>query len=209
VSGTSPRPRRRLPRAQRREEILAAALQAFAKSGYHSTHVDDVIRAAGVARGTFYLHFTSKHDVFAALVDRMLAIFLDAKPEAPEPEIRRVADAETILRNSYRTLFDTFRRHRTLCRLLFEEAVGLDKGFADRLEEHFHVWHERVAGTLKLFVKRGVARRDLDVEVTADLVLGMVERVTRRHLFPERAPDLDRLVDAVVALELKGIAPNR
>ena len=106
-------------------------------------------------------------------------------------------------------LFETFRRHRTLCRLLFEEAVGLDKGFADRLEEHFGVWHERVAATLQLFVKRGVARRDLDVEVTADLVLGMVERITRRHLFPERAPYLDRLVDAVVSLELRGIAPAR
>ena len=202
-------PRRRLPRAERREQILAAALQAFGRGGYHGTHVDDVIRAAGVARGTFYLHFDSKHEVFAALVDRMMGIFLDARPEVPEPAVRRLADAEAILRRSYRLLFETVHRHRALCRLLFDEAVGIDKGFADRLASHFGVWHERVAFTLRLFVTKGVARRGLDVDLTADLVLGMVERLARRHLFTEAAPDLDRLVDAIVAFELRGIAAGR
>ena len=75
--------------------------------------------------------------------------------------------------------------------------------------KHLRVWHERVAATLRLFVARGVARRDLDVEVTADLVLGMVERISRRYLFPDRAPDIDRLVESIVAFELRGIRPPR
>lgn len=199
------RPRTRLTKEDRREQILAAALRAFGRGGYHGTHVDDVVREAGVARGTFYLHFPSKHAVFAALVERTLQLFLDARPPIPEGELHSLADAERILKNSYRTLFETFRKHRQLCRLLFDEAIGVEKGFAEALERHFQVWHERVAGTLALFVDRGIARRDLDVPLTADLVLGMAERVTRRHLFAERAPSIDRLVDAIVALELRGI----
>ena len=194
-----------MPKAERKEQILQAALKVFGKGGYHGTHVDHVIREAGVARGTFYLYFQSKHDVFAALVDRMLTIFLDARPPIPEPEIHAPADAEVVLTHSYRVLFETFRRHRHLCRLLFDEAVGLDKGFADLLAKHFRVWHERVASTFRLFVERGAARKDLDLEVTPDLVLGMVERVTRRYLFTERAPDIDRLVRAIVAFEIRGI----
>lgn len=209
MASPAKRPRRRLTREARREEILDAALTVFGRGGYHGTHVDDVIRAAGVARGTFYLHFESKHAVFEALVDRMLEVFLDARPTAPEPDVRGPADAEAILRASYRTVFETFRKHRRLCRLLFEEAVGLDKGFRARLARHLGVWHERVRKTLAWFVERGAARKGLDVEVTADLVLGMVERITKSRLLGDDAPDLDRLVDAIVSFEMRGIRPGR
>jgi len=197
--------RTQLSKEARREQLLEAALTAFERGGYHGTQVSDVIREAGVARGTFYLYFPSKHAVFAALVERMLALFLEVRPAEPDPDVTSAADVETVLRRSYRTVFETFRGHRRLCRLLFEEAAGVDKGFTDAIARHFRAWHDRVARTLQLFVARGVARGDLDVALTGDLVLGMVERIARRHLFADRSPDLDRLVDAVVALELRGI----
>jgi len=207
VAPRRPRNPRRtlLSRDARREQLLEAALRAFERGGYHGTHVDDVIREAGVARGTFYLHFQSKHAVFAALVERMLGLFLEVKPAEPEPELRTVADAEAILRASYRTVFETFRTHRRLCRLLFEEAVGVDKGFTAALASHFRAWHDKVARTLQYFAGRGLLRRGLDVPITADLAVGMVVWLARRHLFAERAPDLDRLIDAVVAFELRGV----
>jgi AcrR family transcriptional regulator len=193
------------PGAERREQLLEAALHAFERRGYHGTHVADVIREAGVARGTFYLYFQSKHDAFEALIDRMLGIFLGARPPGIEEGIRTAEDAERVLRGSVRTVLETFRRHRRLCRLLLEEAVGLDKGFAERLERHLGVWRERVGATRAHFVELGIARPDLDVEVTADAVVGMVLHLTRRHLFRESPPDLDRLVDAIVRLEMDGI----
>ena len=196
--------RRRLAPEARREEILEAAVKVFVRGGYHGTHVSHVIQEAGVARGTFYLYFESKHAVFEALVDRMLSIFLDARSETPDPEVRTLVDAEALLRISYRAVFETFRRHRQLCRLLFDEAVGADKGFADRLAKHYLAWHGRIAATLRLFVERGVARKGLDAEVSAELILGAVERATRRYVLPDKAPDLERLIDAIVALELRG-----
>src|SRR5262245_27777016 len=206
----SRRPRRRLPKDVRRAEILDAALRAFVRGGYHGTQVEDVIREAGIARGTFYLHFDSKHDVFAALVDRTLGVFLDARPSLPEEDdLRTPADVERRLRAVYRRLFETFHRHRALGRLLFEEAVGVDKGFAETLDRHFRIWHERVRAAMKILKERGLVRRDLDVEVSADLVLGMVERLARRHLFQERSPDLPRLVDAMVAMETRGVLGKR
>ncbi len=195
-----------MQRAERREQILAAALKAFSRTGYHGTHVADVIAEAGVARGTFYLHFQSKHDVFAALVDRTLEILLSVRPEAEEPVVRRRADAEQILRDSYTTVLGTIHKHRQLMRLLFDEALGIDKGFRKQLEQHFTVWHQRITATIAFFQERGVAREDLDVEVTGQLALGMVERLARRYLFGVRSPDLPRLVEALVAFELRGIA---
>lgn len=197
--------RRNLKRAARREQLLQSALTAFSKEGYHATSVDDIIKVAGVARGTFYLHFESKHAVFDALIDRMLKIFLDVRPAEEEPEIRTIEDAEALLRMSYRVVLSTFHEHRQLTQLLFDEAIGLSKGFRDKLEAHYVIWHERVERTLAQFVARGVGREGLDTEVTAQIVIGMVERITRKYLLTSAKPDLDRLIDALVAFELSGV----
>ena len=198
--------RRRLTREARREQILQAALTAFSRGGYHATHVADVIREAGIARGTFYLHFDSKHAVFEALVDRTLQILLDVRPAETEPPVHGRADAEAILRMSYTTVFETLHHHRALMRLLFEEAVGLEKGFRTKLEAHLRTWHTRIAETLRYFQRQEAARADLDADLAGDLILGMVERMARVHLFRARRPDIPALVEAIVAFELGGIA---
>ncbi len=186
---------------------MQAALKAFTKGGYHGTHVEHVVKEAGVARGTFYMHFDSKHDVFDALVDRTLDVFLAVRPEGDSVNVKSVADAERMLRESYRVVLTTFHKHRQLTRLLFDEAVGLEKGFRKKLEGHYRIWHQRVAETLDMLVERGVARRTLDVEITSEMVIGMVERIARRYLFQSRKPDIDRLVDALVTFELGGLEP--
>lgn len=49
-----------------RSRVLQAAVVAFSRHGYHEVTVDDVCRAAGIAKGSFYRHFTSKEDLFFA-----------------------------------------------------------------------------------------------------------------------------------------------
>jgi AcrR family transcriptional regulator len=77
-----PKPVRRLPRAQRREQILAAATEAFARSGFATTSLDDIAMQAGIARVLLYRHFDSKTDLYQAVLDRMCAR-LDAHVEEP------------------------------------------------------------------------------------------------------------------------------
>jgi len=82
VTEERPEPVRRLPRAQRREQILAAATQAFARSGFAATGLDDIATEAGVTRVILYRHFDSKTDLYQAVLDRMCAR-LDAHVEEP------------------------------------------------------------------------------------------------------------------------------
>lgn len=49
-----------------RSRVLQAAVVAFSRHGYHEVTVDDVCRAAGIAKGSFYRHFASKEDLFFA-----------------------------------------------------------------------------------------------------------------------------------------------
>lgn len=61
---------RRLPRAERREQILSAATRAFARAGFAATPLDDVAVEAGISRVILYRHFDSKADMYRAVLDR-------------------------------------------------------------------------------------------------------------------------------------------
>ena len=52
-----------------RERILDAALEVFARKGYHRASVDDIVRASATSKGAVYHHFRTKEAVFLALVD--------------------------------------------------------------------------------------------------------------------------------------------
>ena len=62
-------PRRRLSAADRREAILAAALEVFSERGFHDASLDDVAARNGVSKALIYEHFASKRDLYAALLD--------------------------------------------------------------------------------------------------------------------------------------------
>jgi AcrR family transcriptional regulator len=73
------------PRWERRkdarpQELLAAALDLFVDRGYAATRLDDVAAQAGVSKGTLYLYFTSKEDLFKAMVrENMLPVLSEAE----------------------------------------------------------------------------------------------------------------------------------
>lgn len=59
--------------SEHREAILAAATDRFARFGFKKTSIEDVARRAGIGKGTVYLHFASKEELFGAAVRRIWA----------------------------------------------------------------------------------------------------------------------------------------
>lgn len=53
---------------ERRQEILAAALAAFAENGYAKTTMDDIVQRSGLSKGTLYWHFKNKEELFIATI---------------------------------------------------------------------------------------------------------------------------------------------
>ena len=78
---TTPKPRSRRKDA-RPGEIVAAALASFAERGYAATKLEDVAAAAGISKGTIYLYFPTKEDLFRAVVRQAVLPNL----EAAEPQ---------------------------------------------------------------------------------------------------------------------------
>src|SRR5713226_7792615 len=70
--------------------ILEAARKVFAKRGFHEATVDDIANAAGVAKGTVYLYYRSKRDVyFAALkfgIEQMYSMLVEKLRDVSTPQ---------------------------------------------------------------------------------------------------------------------------
>ncbi|MFI6331885.1 TetR/AcrR family transcriptional regulator [Micromonospora chersina] len=119
-----PEPVRRLPRAQRREQILIAATEAFARSGFAATGLDEIASEAGITRVILYRHFDSKTDLYQAVLNRMCAR-LDANVEEP---VGGFTDA------SIDGLLQAAVESPAGFRLLFQHAVR-EPEFKERIEK--------------------------------------------------------------------------
>jgi AcrR family transcriptional regulator len=70
-------------RAERRDQLLTAATQAFTRSGFAATSLDDIAAVAGVSRVILYRHFASKTELYRAVLDRACARLTAAVREQP------------------------------------------------------------------------------------------------------------------------------
>jgi AcrR family transcriptional regulator len=109
MSGDTKEPVRRLPRAQRREQILAAATKAFARNGFTATGLDDIAAEAGITRVLLYRHFDSKTDLYQAVLDRFCTV-LGAHVAEPvggftDASIDGLIEAATADPDGFRLLF--------------------------------------------------------------------------------------------------------
>ena len=101
-------------RTARRDAILAAAQEVFARKGFDGATIADIASAAGVASGTVYLYYESKIDMFAALNARLWEVVIGAMRDADAPP-----DVRGGTRARIHAVFASAGSHRDLLRLVF------------------------------------------------------------------------------------------
>jgi AcrR family transcriptional regulator len=119
------RPAGRRAKPARREAILEAALEEFSARGFTAARLDDVARRAGVAKGTIYLYFRDKEQLFEELIRSILspivgALELALRDERPVREIAEFA-IEVFVRDVYAT------RRKDVIRLVISEGGRFPK----------------------------------------------------------------------------------
>jgi AcrR family transcriptional regulator len=188
---------------ERRSQVLRCARKVFAERGYHAAGVADIIREAGVARGTFYLYFESKRAIFDELLD-VLFQELEGKIRRVDPTNGAEDSARQMLDNVGRVL-DTLLRNRDLTRILLREAVGLDAGFDRKLDELYR----RLAGLIERSLTSGQEMglvRDLDRRVASLMILGALKQVLDHSLAaPGSLPAAPELAREFLAIVLEGV----
>ncbi|MBX3227663.1 MAG: TetR/AcrR family transcriptional regulator [Labilithrix sp.] len=185
-----------MDKAERRQQILQNARDVFARLGYHAAKIDDIVAAAGIARGTFYSYFEDKRAIFEEIVDQTFArigasiVHVDTDDPA-----RSVAEQ---VRQNIRAIVHALLEDRATTKILLSDAVGLDPELDKKLMSFYEGVGQLLEGSLTDGQERGIVAPG-DVRMFAIMSLGAMKeimyQVTMRDLdYPE-----DRIVEQIYA----------
>lgn len=188
---------------ERRRQILSAAKVVFAEAGYHGASIHAIIEKAQIARGTFYLYFSSKSAVFDSILDQAMAelrskihrIEVEA-PDAPPPQVQ--------LREQVVATLEYIVRDRPLAILLMSAGHTPDAEATERLDQFFAEIRGLIQRALQTGTELGLVR-PCKPELVAAALLGMIRGVIESLIHQPDAPTADEVVDELLLVALRGV----
>jgi AcrR family transcriptional regulator len=195
-------------RPDRRAQILDAALTVFAEKGYYRAGVADIIAKTGVARGTFYLYFTSKRAVFDAVLDDIFGRILEtiAAVQVPDPWDEEIVIAQ-VRANAQRLARMMLADPRGV-RVLFAEAAGLDDEASHKIAEFYDRLGRWVSGALEDGVQLGIVR-PCNTMVAAHALIGSLRGMLWAWAVGLVPLDEATMVDEALRLARDGVLTPR
>jgi AcrR family transcriptional regulator len=106
----------RLPRGERRDQLLTIASEVFVDRGYHAAGMDEIADRAGVSKPVLYQHFSSKLDLYLAVLQLHGDILMAGVRQA----LRTTTDNRQRLRAAVQAFFDFIEHDSQGYRLIFE-----------------------------------------------------------------------------------------
>lgn len=180
-------------RAETRRRLVEAGTELFAREGLHGTTSTRIARVAGVAAGTFYLHFADKHALFRAIAFDTLARLRDHMAAAADAA---GTDVQRQLRARMETLVAFAEEQHDLVRIVFgrgHEAGALADEMADAL-------FPGVEARLRDRIAEGLADPGLHAAVAAQSLLAMWTRVVAWWVEDPSRASRDAVVETLVRM---------
>ena len=171
----------------RTSEILAAARSEFASKGFANATVDGIADRAGVAKGTVYLYFSSKNDLFLELLRQgILELHENARRE-----INAATDARGKLRAFLHARIEYCSRNRDFFRIYYTEFLRMQARMAGERPE-FQDLYEEQARLLESILQAGIVSGQFcifDVHKVARLTYEVIRAAVAQHVleWPDNA----------------------
>jgi AcrR family transcriptional regulator len=184
--------------------ILEAARKVFADKGFNDATVDDVANAAGVAKGTVYLYYRSKRDIyFAALkfgIEQMYA--------ALDEELNRASTPEAKLRALISVKLEYFDANRDFFKIYYSELGNLCI-HPGAIDSEFKAMYLSQAKVVESILKEGARKkvlRNLRFEQAAFAISDIIRGVVTQRVLGWSKSKINQDVDFIFDLIWKGIA---
>ncbi|WP_394939110.1 TetR/AcrR family transcriptional regulator [Psychromicrobium sp. YIM B11713] len=188
----------RLPRDERRAQLLAAATEVFVANGYHAAAMDEIAEAASVSKPVLYQHFPSKRELYIALLDVQLA-------ELTERMLTVIASTEDNRERVQATIgayFEFIAKGDQAHRLVFENDLINDPEVAAKIEAFNATYANAIAQT----IARNTELSEQEATLLGRGLAGMSQVSARYWL--ETGGELDREVaeEVIYRLAWRGIS---
>lgn len=191
--------------ADTKTKVLDAAEHVFSANGYGNSSLEKVAEYAGLSKGAVYWHFSSKQDLFLALLDRNYELQLRVLPAQIE-RILSADDARTALSDwfeSQLTCLMTGDEHS----MLFLEFVVSSR--EPQVRELLHNRHERlmkqVGELIRAMQHRGLLSNDTDPYSTAKMIDALLKGIFIEWLMDPRPEELKKLIHTTSQIIWKGL----
>lgn len=197
-------------RARRKEarpgEIIDAALDVFLEQGFGAAKLDDIASRAGVAKGTIFLYFSNKEDLFRAAANAALAAnFSTIQGIGADPDIPLAIFIPALLKQATHSQDS---KVTGLATLLITEA----RAFPDLARIWYDEVVSKILGLLTTAIERGQKRGEVkpgDPGLYAFSIIGpMMSAVLFRNIFsttPAALPDIEKLAEQHAQTVLNGL----
>jgi AcrR family transcriptional regulator len=198
---------------RRRDEIMAAAKEVFARKGFHATTIADIAKQAGLAYGSIYWYFDSKDELFHALMaveERALRVHVAAALAAQGASAEYAMGEDPLrafLKSSVQATFEFFEADKATVKLLFRDAYAL----GDRFEKHLGGIYERFIDDIETFVVASQERGEVVAappRMVAYTLAALVGQLAHRRLSTDDDVTAAQVADFVVSLVLDGLRPR-
>lgn len=188
----------RLPREQRRQQVLAAALDVFSTAGYHAASMDEIAEHAGVSKPVLYQHFPSKLDLYLEIldagIDELMAIARTA--------LTSTTDNATRVRAMVNAYFGFVEDPRGAFRLVFESDLSNEPAVRQRVDAA----DLALARLSAQVIAEDTGLSDDEALLISSGMLGTVQVAARRWLRDGDQVSRESAADLITSLAWRGIS---
>jgi AcrR family transcriptional regulator len=182
----------------RRHELLRAAREVFARKGYHEARVEDIVAAARVAKGTFYLYFRDKRSVFVELVDSLFARMATAILH-----VDISADVEGQVKHNIRAIIAVLLDDPLVTQLLLSYAAVPDQKFLEKIRSFYDGVKQMLATALQSGQEMGIVVQG-DTDLFATFTIGALKECLLEIAMTGKSHSREELVSELYRLLQSG-----
>ncbi|MGH7900423.1 MAG: TetR/AcrR family transcriptional regulator [Thermodesulfobacteriota bacterium] len=181
-------------RESRRERIIKVAAGLFSEKSYHDVTVDEIAEKVGVAKGTIYLYFPSKENLYLKILEDSY----EAIESLLEREIAKTDPSTSKLRKVLSLIFEYYRRNLDVLRILSRDETHL-------IKEHFELterWRMRRIRLYEKILEKGQKEgsfRNINTKLAALIIFGLVRSVMFFYKTNKTAGEIAEEVYSVIS----------
>ena len=188
----------RLPRDERRAQLLVAALEVFTAAGYHSAAMDEIADRAKVSKPVLYQHFPSKLELYLAVLD----LHIDSLVFAIQKAIAANRENSARVAATVEAYFGFIDSEGEAFRLLFESDMNVEPQVRERLNRMTYDCAAAISAVIS--IDTGLGKEESMMLAVG--IIGTVQTSARHWLDRDGKIDRRRATELVMNLIWRGIS---
>jgi AcrR family transcriptional regulator len=172
--------------------------------------VSDIVEEAGIGRGTFYLYFDSKREIFLELIEtffRGYASILEENHNHLEEAFRSGSKVLRAWRDNMLRVLCYHRDNPHLTNIAYREALGRDEDFSAKVDSLSRIAREKLVTEFRMMHDRGMMR-ECNVEMVTSVIMGSTVYLAIEHLLQDKSVNIEDLADMFVEYHIRALIPQ-